>query len=90
MSRSTFAESFKNQVGTTPLEYLIQWRMSVSVSYTILGVPGVSPPRGPARCCSGVEFTWWWKPRPRTAHRTRCRVRRWLEENVWDVVVPGT
>ncbi|GLY33938.1 AraC family transcriptional regulator [Kineosporia sp. NBRC 101731] len=30
MSRSAFAASFKNQVGTTPLEYLIQWRMSLA------------------------------------------------------------
>ncbi|GAA3597501.1 AraC family transcriptional regulator [Kineosporia mesophila] len=30
MSRSAFASSFKNQVGTTPLEYLIQWRMSLA------------------------------------------------------------
>ncbi|MEW1721553.1 AraC family transcriptional regulator [Streptomyces sp. NPDC093109] len=30
MSRSAFAASFKNQVGTTPLDYLIQWRMSLA------------------------------------------------------------
>jgi AraC-like DNA-binding protein len=30
MSRSAFAESFKNQVGTAPLEYLIEWRMSLA------------------------------------------------------------
>lgn len=30
MSRSTFAESFKRQVGATPLEYLIRWRMSLA------------------------------------------------------------
>jgi len=27
MSRSTFAQKFKNTVGTSPLEYLIRWRM---------------------------------------------------------------
>lgn len=30
MSRSAFAASFKNQVGSTPLEYLIEWRMSLA------------------------------------------------------------
>ncbi|HEY0813732.1 MAG TPA: AraC family transcriptional regulator [Pseudonocardia sp.] len=30
MSRSTFAASFKNQIGTAPLEYLIEWRMSLA------------------------------------------------------------
>ncbi|WP_307133577.1 AraC family transcriptional regulator [Streptomyces aurantiacus] len=30
MSRSAFASSFKSRVGTTPLDYLIQWRMSLA------------------------------------------------------------
>ena len=30
MSRSAFAASFKDQVGTAPLEYLIEWRMSLA------------------------------------------------------------
>ena len=30
MSRSAFAASFKNRVGTAPLEYLIEWRMSLA------------------------------------------------------------
>lgn len=30
MSRSAFAASFKSQVGTAPLEYLIEWRMSLA------------------------------------------------------------
>ncbi|MFD4116910.1 AraC family transcriptional regulator [Streptomyces niveus] len=30
MSRSAFAQAFKNHVGTTPLEYLIQWRISLA------------------------------------------------------------
>jgi len=30
MSRSAFAAAFKNQVGTAPLEYLIEWRMSLA------------------------------------------------------------
>jgi AraC-like DNA-binding protein len=30
MSRSAFAASFKNRVGTAPREYLIQWRMSLA------------------------------------------------------------
>lgn len=30
MSRSTFAQAFKGHVGTPPLEYLIQWRMSLA------------------------------------------------------------
>src|SRR3954471_17095984 len=30
MSRSAFAVSFKNQVGTAPLDYLIQWRISLA------------------------------------------------------------
>lgn len=30
MSRSAFAASFKTQVGTAPLEYLIEWRMSLA------------------------------------------------------------
>lgn len=30
MSRSAFAASFKTQVGSAPLEYLIQWRMSLA------------------------------------------------------------
>jgi AraC-like DNA-binding protein len=30
MSRSAFAQAFKNHVGTPPLEYLIQWRMSLA------------------------------------------------------------
>ncbi|MFD8331527.1 AraC family transcriptional regulator [Streptomyces solisilvae] len=30
MSRSAFAHSFKNHVGVPPLEYLIQWRMSLA------------------------------------------------------------
>ena len=30
MSRSAFAAAFKAQVGTTPLDYLIQWRMSLA------------------------------------------------------------
>lgn len=30
MSRSAFAASFKKQVGTAPLEYLIEWRMAVA------------------------------------------------------------
>lgn len=30
MLRSAFASSFKSRVGTTPLDYLIQWRMSLA------------------------------------------------------------
>ncbi len=30
MSRSAFAASFKSKVGTAPLEYLIEWRMSLA------------------------------------------------------------
>ncbi|WP_332879899.1 AraC family transcriptional regulator [Kineosporia rhizophila] len=30
MSRSTFASAFRKQLGTTPLEYLIQWRMNLA------------------------------------------------------------
>lgn len=30
MSRSAFAAAFKKQVGTTPLDYLIEWRMSLA------------------------------------------------------------
>ncbi|ATL80860.1 AraC family transcriptional regulator [Streptomyces malaysiensis subsp. malaysiensis] len=30
MSRSSFASSFKKQVGTAPLDYLIQWRISLA------------------------------------------------------------
>lgn len=30
MSRSAFAAAFKSQVGSAPLEYLIQWRMSLA------------------------------------------------------------
>ena len=30
MSRSAFAASFKHQVGTAPMDYLIQWRMSLA------------------------------------------------------------
>jgi AraC-like DNA-binding protein len=30
MSRSAFAASFKRQVGTAPVDYLIQWRMSLA------------------------------------------------------------
>lgn len=30
MSRSAFSASFKNQVGSAPLEYLIEWRMSLA------------------------------------------------------------
>lgn len=30
MSRSAFAATFKSQVGTAPLEYLIEWRMSLA------------------------------------------------------------
>lgn len=30
MSRSAFAAAFKNQVGTPPLDYLIDWRMSLA------------------------------------------------------------
>ena len=30
MSRSAFAEAFRNHVGVPPLEYLIQWRMSLA------------------------------------------------------------
>jgi AraC-like DNA-binding protein len=30
MSRSAFAASFKSQVGTSPLDYLIAWRMTVA------------------------------------------------------------
>ncbi|HZX04361.1 AraC family transcriptional regulator [Kribbella sp.] len=30
MSRSAFAQAFKDQVGTSPLEYLIQWRMRLA------------------------------------------------------------
>ncbi len=30
MSRSAFAAAFKKQLGTAPLEYLIQWRMSLA------------------------------------------------------------
>lgn len=30
MSRSAFAQAFKNQVGVPPLEYLIQWRISLA------------------------------------------------------------
>jgi len=30
MSRSAFAATFKARVGSAPLEYLIQWRMSVA------------------------------------------------------------
>ncbi|MFH8470757.1 helix-turn-helix transcriptional regulator [Streptomyces sp. NPDC017991] len=29
-SRSTFAHAFKSHVGVPPLEYLIQWRMSLA------------------------------------------------------------
>ena len=30
MSRSVFARAFKSHVGVPPLEYLIQWRMSLA------------------------------------------------------------
>ena len=30
MSRSAFAAAFKTKIGTAPLEYLIQWRMSLA------------------------------------------------------------
>jgi AraC-like DNA-binding protein len=30
MSRSAFAAAFRSQVGTAPLDYLIQWRMSLA------------------------------------------------------------
>ncbi|MBN6041213.1 AraC family transcriptional regulator [Amycolatopsis sp. 195334CR] len=30
MSRSAFAQAFKDQIGTSPLEYLIQWRMRLA------------------------------------------------------------
>ena len=30
MSRSAFAQAFKSHIGTPPLEYLIQWRMSLA------------------------------------------------------------
>ncbi|MBM2619436.1 AraC family transcriptional regulator [Actinoplanes sp. LDG1-06] len=30
MSRSSFAAAFREQIGTTPLDYLIQWRMSLA------------------------------------------------------------
>lgn len=30
MSRSAFAAAFKSQVGSAPLEYLIQWRMNLA------------------------------------------------------------
>ena len=37
MSRSAFAAEFKLQVGTTPAEYLLQWRVSIAQSMLISG-----------------------------------------------------
>ena len=42
MSRSGFAASFKNQVGTAPLEYLIEWRMSLARDALRRGIRSIS------------------------------------------------
>ncbi|MEV0108351.1 AraC family transcriptional regulator [Nocardia sp. NPDC050799] len=42
MSRSAFAQAFKDQVGTSPLEYLIQWRMSLARDALTRGTLSIS------------------------------------------------
>lgn len=42
MSRSAFAASFKNQVGIAPLEYVIEWRMSLARDALRLGTRSIS------------------------------------------------
>jgi AraC-like DNA-binding protein len=42
MSRSSFAVAFREQVGTTPLEYLIQWRMNLARDALRRGRPSIS------------------------------------------------
>lgn len=42
MSRSSFASSFKKQVGTAPLDYLIQWRISLARDALSRGTQSIS------------------------------------------------
>ncbi|MFJ4832038.1 AraC family transcriptional regulator [Streptomyces sp. NPDC088747] len=42
MSRSSFASSFKKQVGTAPLDYLIQWRISLARDALSRGTGSIS------------------------------------------------
>lgn len=42
MSRSSFASSFKKQVGTAPREYLIQWRMNLARDALSRGTRSIS------------------------------------------------
>lgn len=42
MSRSAFAASFKQRVGRPPLEYLIEWRMSLARDALLHGSPSIS------------------------------------------------
>jgi AraC-like DNA-binding protein len=42
MSRSAFAAAFKRQVGTAPLEYLIEWRMSLARDALRRGTASIS------------------------------------------------
>jgi len=39
MSRATFARRFRELMGTTPLEYLTHWRMTVAQSLIAQGLP---------------------------------------------------
>jgi AraC-like DNA-binding protein len=42
MSRSAFAQAFKDHIGTSPLEYLIQWRMSLARDALARGALSIS------------------------------------------------
>lgn len=42
MSRSAFAQAFKDQIGTSPLEYLIQWRMGLARDALTRGTLSIS------------------------------------------------
>ncbi|MFE0418452.1 helix-turn-helix transcriptional regulator [Streptomyces tendae] len=42
MSRSSFSSSFKKQVGTAPLDYLIHWRMSLARDALSRGTHSIS------------------------------------------------
>ena len=72
MSRSAFASEFKTQVGVTPGDYLLQWRLSVAQSRLKAGasVKSVSEELGYASAASFSRAF---------AHSNGSSPRKWLQ-----------
>ena len=71
MSRARFAGHFKNIVGTTPIDYLAGWRISLAMPMIKKGIPIniVAPTVGYTSCAAFTRAF---------AHKTGCSPRTWM------------